>query len=283
MGRAVLGAPRVGAGAPSRTRRAPWGATAVVVVLMAMVSGGSVGLAVHALGRGPALGGAMRPGLPADAADRPLSQPAPAPGGEGGYALLRVEDDGSGTPVRWDPCRPIHYVVRPDGAPPGGNEALRASLADISRATGLTFVYDGPTTEPPRQDRPSIQTVRYGWRWAPVLIVWTDPQEYAAVSGYAGLGGPVAVSGTRPGTTRYVSGVVLLNRDHLTTVARWDGGAERLQAVVEHELGHLVGLDHVDDTAQLMNPRPGVHTTTLAPGDLRGMAAIADGPCYRDF
>lgn len=227
--------------------------------------------------------GQIHPALAADAAQAPLATPEPAPSGTGGYQVLEHEDDGSRIPVRWDPCRPIHYVIRAGGAPPGGEAAVFRSVALVEQITGLRFSYDGQTAETPRADRPTQDIPRYGDRWSPVLVAWTTPQEYPAMTGYAGLGGPDAVSGSTPGHRRYVTGVVLLNRDHLSQVVSWDDGQARLQAVVLHEFGHLIGLDHVNDPAELMYRQPTVHPGGFAPGDRRGLAALSGGPCFRDF
>ena len=50
-----------------------------------------------------------------------------------------------------------------------------------------------------------------------------------------------------------------------------------------HELGHLVGLDHVTAANQLMYPqtRPGV--TDFGAGDLTGLAALGRGTCLPDM
>ena len=40
-----------------------------------------------------------------------------APVGSGGYTFMRTHADGS--PVTFDPCRPVHVVVRPDHEPAG--------------------------------------------------------------------------------------------------------------------------------------------------------------------
>jgi hypothetical protein len=196
---------------------------------------------------------------------------------------MQIQDDGSGRPVRWDPCRPIHYVVRPDGGPPGGAGAIRTAIAEVGQLTGMRFVDDGPTSEGPSADRDDVDRARYGDRWSPVLIAWTDPEEFPGIAGFAGLGGPDAVGGRTPGRRRYVTGMVLLNREHLGQVVTWDRGQERLSAVVRHEFGHLVGLDHVGDPSELMFSQPGVDPSGFAEGDRRGLAELSGGPCFRDF
>lgn len=267
-----------------RPVRSPSALTAFLACLLTLLFLTSLTAAadpsVLGLGR---TGDGVHPALPADAAEAPLARPEPAPSGVGGYRLLELQDDDTGQPVRWDPCRPIHYVVRTDGAPPGGERAIVHSIAQIEQVTGLRFSYDGTTRETPRRDRPSVDDARYGRRWSPVLVAWTDPDEYPAMAGYAGLGGPDAVAGNRAGHRRYVSGVVLLNRRHLSDVVTWDDGSARLNAIVLHEFGHLIGLDHVTDASQLMFKQPTVHPGGFGDGDLRGLARLSGGPCFRDF
>jgi hypothetical protein len=48
--------------------------------------------------------------------------------------------------------------------------------------------------------------------------------------------------------------------------------------VVLHELGHLVGLAHVNDPQQLMYSR-GSTSNGLGPGDLAGLARLGEGAC----
>jgi predicted Zn-dependent protease len=61
------------------------------------------------------------------------------------------------------------------------------------------------------------------------------------------------------------------------------GGAGAVQAIIEHELGHVVGLDHVADPTQLMNPElePGV--TGFGDGDRRGLALLGEGACFPEI
>lgn len=189
----------------------------------------------------------------------------------------------SGEPVAYDPCRPIHVVVNERAAPAGSGAILADALAEITRTTGLRFVVDGGTDELPDFSREPFQPARYGDRWAPVLVAWSDPTELAELDGdTAGLGGStwLQVDGT---ASVYVTGVVVLDGPQLGDVlqGRPEGQVE-VQAIIQHELAHLVGLDHVDDPGELMHPvsMPGV--VDFGPGDLTGLAELGRGQCFPD-
>ncbi len=278
--------PSAGAQAPAGARGTSNFLTGALAFCLALLFALSLVFASDQTGRWMRGGASsMHPALPQDVATAPLAVPAPAPSGTGGFKLLEYQDDGSRVPVRWDPCRPVHYVVRSEGAPPGGQLAIERAVKEIERITGLRFAFDGNTIERPTVNRPAQNRERYGNRWAPVLVAWTDPAEYPHMKGFAGLAGPDAVSGTSPGERRYVSGVVYLNREHLGEVATWSDGRDRIDAVVLHEFGHLVGLDHVEDPGELMyrTPTAEPHEKGFEVGDRRGLAALSGGPCYRDF
>ena len=125
-----------------------------------------------------------------------LLPPATAPKASKAWRPLDVQVDAAGkpttTPVMWDPCRPIRYVVRPDGAPPGGAELVAEGFRAMEKATGLKFVPDGTIDEAPSRRRGSFQPERYGDRWAPVLVAWQsadeNPDFAADVAGQAGPG-----------------------------------------------------------------------------------------------
>lgn len=194
------------------------------------------------------------------------------------YAYLQTQPDGR-TPVAWSPCRPVHYVVRPDGEPPGGGAVLDEAFSRLAAATGLVFVADGATTEGPSADRPAYQPDRYGDRWAPVLVTWSDPAEDARLAdGVAGVAGPIALGAVgRPSVV--VSGTVSLDAEQLGPLLDDPDGRAQARAVVVHELAHVVGLGHVDDPQQLMAPRTDPAVTDLQPGDLTGLALLGSGPC----
>ncbi|MFC4058981.1 matrixin family metalloprotease [Planomonospora corallina] len=195
--------------------------------------------------------------------------------GADGYRFLHTRDDGE--PVRWSTCEPIGYVVRPEGRPEGAERLLRESVGRISEVTGLRFSYQGSIGEAPGDGRKAYQPDRYGERWAPVLIAYSAPDEYPRLRGQAaGYGGPVYVRAGN-GTPRYVSGMVVFDAGQMASM----GGDDAMRAVMLHELAHLVGLGHVDDPGQLMNPvQYGRRVTTLQGGDLAGLKAVGDGQCY---
>jgi hypothetical protein len=177
----------------------------------------------------------------------------------------------------------VHYVIRPDGAPAGGDEAITAALARVSEVTGLQFVYDGGTDEPTTRDREIFQPGRYGDRWAPVLIAWeTDVQNPELAGEIVGEGGSTAVS-LGNGPQVLVTGTVSLDAGQFPQILDRRNGTAIARAIILHELGHLVGLGHVDDDQQLMYPKAQGTVLDFAAGDLTGLAAVGSGLCVPDL
>lgn len=187
-------------------------------------------------------------------------------GGAGAsYRFLGTQDDG--TPVAFPSCRTIEYVVRRDHEPDGGAQVLAAAIDEVSRVTGLRFAEVGP-------DDSSAASSPF----APVEVLWQTPTQNPALAGdVAGQAGPVQVSA--PGHPAvYVTGAVQLDGPQFGTLLGQRNGVAPARAVVLHELGHLVGLDHVDDPSQLMHPTAN-GLRGYAEGDLAGLAQLGRGPC----
>jgi hypothetical protein len=194
--------------------------------------------------------------------------PAPSvPQGVGSYQFLQTQR-GSDQPVAYDPCRPIQVVVNPEGAPDNYDDLVDTGLAHTGAATGLKFTRVGLTDD---------RKVTTGGlpRRRPVLIAWATPEEVPDLAGkVAGIGGSVAVG--PPGRMRYVTGQVMLDRD---LFASFDAGeAASAQAIVDHELGHVVGLGHVEDPGELMYEH-GLERTAYGPGDREGLARLGSVDC----
>ena len=214
--------------------------------------------------------------------DKPLGLPAPAVAASNSYRFVAHQSDGT-APVAYDPCRPIHYVIRQQGQPAGGAKIVTDAVKRVSQATGLRFVYDGTTTEAPSPQRPSYQPKRYGDRWAPVLISWVTPNENPDFAADVTGEGGSTHTGLPNRPIAFVTGVVELDAGQISGILKRPRGNQVVRAIVLHELGHLVGLDHVSAPNQLMYPRMQPGVTDFRAGDLTGLAALGRGTCLPDL
>jgi hypothetical protein len=174
----------------------------------------------------------------------------------------------NGTPVKWNACQDVHYTTRTSTAYSGALADVQAALAQVSAYTGLHFVYDGEVS--------TVPTVSYGQTGGPLLIGFVDAAESDLYTG-----APLSVVGiagswyNSPGTT-YHSGRVALERTRLLALPR-TGPASRT-VVIMHELGHAIGLGHIADVTQIMNPVV-VSYADWGAGDMTGLQALSTPVC----
>lgn len=214
------------------------------------------------------------------ASDEPLGTPAPAPLSDD-YEFMATQPDGE-TPVTYDPCREIHVVINGRTVPDGAERVVHESLEEMTAITGFQFVIDGEVTEVPVAQRAPYQPDLYGDRWAPVLIAWSDPDELPELEDVAGIGGSAPVQVGSNGSEAYVSGIVALNGWSFNQFMSYPNGSELARAVVLHELGHVLGLDHVDDPTQLMY-HDNLGVMTHQAGDRAGLVRLSEGACIPDL
>ncbi len=193
------------------------------------------------------------------------SPPLEAPDG-GVYAFMATQPETDDVPVTYDPCETIRVVVNEQRAPDDADDILRDALDEMEELTGLSFEVAGRTDDDPLSD-----DIRRGEGWRPVQISWSDAAGVPDLAGdVAGLGGSTWVE--EDGQRRFVTGDVVLDAEDLERLGR-----DVTTMVLLHELGHLVGLAHVDSTDELMHPSSG--GPEWGPGDLAGLEALGQGVC----
>lgn len=191
------------------------------------------------------------------------------------YTVATLVD---GRPVRWDPCRTVHWRFRTNGAPAGALTVVTQAVARVARATGTHWAYDGTTTTAPTSRWLPTTTADV----RPVLVGWTDGGTSDLLRGQAagvlGVTRTAWFGTTRDGRTTAAlrAAVVALDRTDrlpLTGPVSW-------RTVLLHELAHAAGLSHAGSSRQLMYPVLQPALSDLQTGDLAGLAKVgAAGGC----
>jgi hypothetical protein len=84
------------------------------------------------------------------------------------------------------------------------------------------------------------------------------------------------------GPKTFVTGSLELDAPQIADDLEQPDGGLYAMAVILHELGHVMGLEHVDDHRQLMYPEIGT-PDGLAAGDLTGLYKLAGALCRKDL
>lgn len=201
------------------------------------------------------------PGAGAPAAARSASSP--------GYAFSSTV---GGKPLRW-PCEPVRWTVNLAGAPRGALAVLRSAVAQVAAASGTEWSYVGPTTTRPTS---AVLPRTAQEVYPPVVLGWTDassdllrgqPSEVLAITRttWAGVRRPDG-----SGNAALRTAVVAFDRTEDLPLR----GPVSWETVALHELGHALGLAHVDDPRQLMADVMPADVSVLQPGDRAGLARV---------
>ena len=174
-----------------------------------------------------------------------------------------------GAPARWNPCAVVTYRVNDARARPTALGDLREALRRVTYETGVRFRELGRTSVVPGAPG--------GFRYeADLVVAWTDAKHTEHLGGQrAGAGGfepPVDGRGGRP---RIHHAFVVVDVGAVKDLDPGFGAGRTEGQVLLHELGHVMGLDHVDAEHQMMRPElTTVDATLYGAGDLTGLRRI---------
>ncbi|MCX6432440.1 MAG: matrixin family metalloprotease [Actinobacteria bacterium] len=209
-------------------------------------------------------------GTAAPVAYNPDTLPA---GAATSHAFLSV--DGSGVPAHWDPCAPIPYFVNSSSLPDGAAATVAEVFARVAAISGATFVDGGATALIAGAGGSPIPVPDRG---EGIYVAFADPTVVPDLTGSVlGLGGHYFSSWPSPDMRITVGTIVVDTTDGL---APGFTSGTSIGGVLEHELGHVLGLAHIDDPTQLMYPhaRP-TGPSTFQAGDRAGLVALHAGTC----
>ncbi len=219
----------------------------------------------------PAMSSASAAGIPVQGWSEPEAVMAGVTTPQTG-ALYTISTLLEGKAIRWNPCTPIHWQFRANGAPAGGLTVVKQTIARVAQATRTTWVFDGTVSTAPAttwlpRSTSGIRPVLIGWADAASSdLLRNQPRGVLGVTRTAWFG--VQKDGTTVASIR--AAVIVLDRTDklpLTGPVSW-------RTVMLHELTHAMGLNHAGSNRQLMYPVLQRNLTDLQSGDLQGLAKV---------
>ena len=185
------------------------------------------------------------------------------------YTFLSTQPSDHKLPVRWDPCVVHRYKVVTAGMSKRVLASLFKAVSRVSAASGITLRYAGTTHVVPNSGNDMFLPSAAG---ADIVLAFTAPgvgrgrtDILSAHDAALARGGAAWRGG---GIAWYSSGYAVFDVRKLPTTG------DRRLALFEHELGHVLGLDHVKLSTDVMYPMLSYHPLTWSPGFYDGLVAI---------
>lgn len=166
---------------------------------------------------------------------------------------------------RFNPCQAITWKFNQNGGYASSLADLQGAFDRISKVSGLTFTYAGPTSVVPRPGSYDRTTT--------ITVGFTTPAEVASLGGStAGQGGGAWT--THDGYAEMVRATLVLDSTERLRTGFTRSGAATWGQVMEHEIGHTLGLGHAAGRRQLMYGVASSRNHRLGAGDRAGLRSV---------
>lgn len=183
--------------------------------------------------------------------------PAYLPGGPDSTDVRWTLTNHNG-PVTWDSCAPVHVAINPGPFEDSAYEEIHSALDEIADTVGVRFSVHRTDSFLPTSRWALEAPGDYGAP-PPVLIGWVDAADTDMLGG--DTAGSTVANPQNTVRGRYlVTGAIALDAAQYERFESGTGAGKTRRNLLLHELGHMLGLDHVDSTASLMNPVVGKHS-----------------------
>jgi hypothetical protein len=171
----------------------------------------------------------------------------------------------SSSHARFNPCAPITWRFNQNGGYSGSLTDLKGAFRRLSQATGMTFTYKGTTTVTPKPGSYDSRVT--------LTVGFTTPSRVGSLGGsVAGQGGGGWAN--HDGYSEMVRGSLILDRTERLPAGFSSTGGATWGQIMQHEIGHTLGLGHASGTSQLMNGMSSSRNHRFGAGDLTALRNV---------